>query len=496
MKPGLRLRVTLWSLAANGLFLTAGTFFLFWLLDQQLTGALDEALAVQARATAGLIEAWVVAELKQTAKTSSANNVAGLLASDSKRAGLQDLFTPPRDVPANLSTMTSLLDSEGQVVLSTHAPNAMDVPDESVLRVVRSGRIHQALVTVTDSQDQEKEFRVATAPVTIGGQVDAFVQVLGPLQALRSTLIRVQTVLVFCVVVLMGLNGWLVALALKRAFQPVDRLVADIHRISEKNLSVRVPIPATQDEIRRLGETFNAMLERLDRGFQFQSRLFQDLSHQLRTPLAILTGTLETALHQARTVEEYRSILESNLDEVSRVTQLIESLLLLARLDSQQMELNTERIDLGDFCRRWVEDFSLLFGSRELTPVWKQDSPLPVSLDEARLGQALLNLLDNAVKHSPVGGFITFHLYRSQNMAVLDLINQGPSFVPGTEESIFQRFYTATDGKPGFGLGLPIARAAAELHGGTLSAFTPAHQGAGFRLSLPLLVAERSLISN
>jgi signal transduction histidine kinase len=471
---------------ANGLALLVGTAFLFWLLDQQLTGALDDALASQARTTAAAVETWIGSELRESEAGTGSKAVQALLGSEAAKTGLSDLFSTPKDAPAALSTMTSLLDSSGQLTLSTHNPNAVDVPDPEVLKAVRNGAAHGAVATVTDAEDRERSFRVATEPVHLNGRVEAFVQVLGPLQPLRGTLARVQSLLAFSVGALLLLNALVVGLALRTAFRPVDALVADIHRITERNLSIRVPVPATQDEIRRLAETFNAMLDRLDQGFQFQTRLFQDLSHQLKTPLAILTGTLETTLVRGRSAEEYRSILESSLDEVGRMTQLIESLLLLGRLDSQQLVLQSRPLDFGDFCRTWVEDFSLLLETRGLSSRWIDAGRLPVLLDPDRMGQALLNLLDNAVKHSPEGGQVTFRLYRKPGFAGLEMLNQGPSLVPGSEERIFQRFFRETDGTPGFGLGLPIARAAAELHGGTLTAFSPPEGGAGFRLEIPL----------
>ena len=485
MRIGLRLRVTLWSVGANGMVLLFGTAFLFWLLDQQLTGALDEALVSQARTTSTAVETWLSSELKELESGTGTKVVQTLLASDTLKSGLQGLFSPPKDVPAALSTMATLLNSSGRLVLSTHTPNSAAQPDLSVLQAVRSGAVLRSVSTVV-AEDRENAFRVATAPVHVAGRVEAFVQVLGPLQPLKGTLARVQSLLAFSVGALLLLNALVVGLALRWAFRPVDALIADIHRITERNLSIRVPVPQAQDEIRRLSETFNAMLDRLDHGFQFQTQLFQDLSHQLKTPLAILTGTLETTLVRGRSADEYRSILESNLDEVGRMTQLIESLLLLGRLDSQQLVLQTSPWDFGDFCRSWVEDFSLLLETRGLSARWIDAGRLPVLLDPDRMGQALLNLLDNAVKHSPEGGVVTFRLYRRGRVGGLELLNQGPVLEAGSEERIFQRFFRQTDGTPGFGLGLPIARAAVELHGGTLTAFSPMEGGAGFRLELPL----------
>jgi two-component system OmpR family sensor kinase len=482
---GLRLRATLWSVGANGLVLLLGTALMFWLLDQQLTGALDETLTAQARATSAAVETWIAEELRDESAPATAETVRALLYSSKLNQGLKGLFTAPTDAPTSTPTMTSLLDSQGAVLMSTHSPTVLEPPSPDVLQAARGGGVHRAIAKIV-SQEKESAFRVATVPVSAGGRVAAFVQVWGPLQPIRGTLNRVRTLLAFSFAALLLLNSWLVGVTLRRAFRPVNALVAEIHKITERNLSVRVPVPAARDEMRRLSQTFNDMLDRLDRGFQFQTRLFQDLSHQLKTPLAILTGTLETSLVRGRTVKEYRTILESSLDEVGRMTQLIEHLLLLARLDSQQLVLQTIPMDLGDFCRSWVDDFALLLDTKDLKAQWHDAGRLPVSIDPARLGQALLNLLDNAVKHSPQGSRLVFRLFRTNTAAGLDLINFGPRFTPGSEERIFQRFFRETDGSAGFGLGLPIARAAVELHGGRLTAFSPPDGGAAFRLELPL----------
>ena len=483
MKFGLRVRVTLWSVAANGLVLAAGTAVLFWLLDQQLTGALDEALVAQARTTAAAVETWVIGELRSSPGRSDPRAVGQILGA--AQTSLQSLFTLPKDVPASLSTMTTLLSTDGQIILSTHNFNS-DHPDSQALREALGGSVNVTQATANDVSGQGRAFRVATAPVGRGPHAVALVQVWGPLQSVRWTLARVQNLLVSSMLALLILNAWLMGMALRRAFRPVDALVADIHRITERNLSVRVPVPDTKDEIRSLAETFNAMLDRLDQGFQFQTRLFQDLSHQLKTPLAILTGTLETALIKGRTAGEYRDILESNLDDVARMTQLIETLLLLARLDSKQVILQLTPWDLEEFCRRWVEDFSLLLESKDLKAVWVSAGRIPVVIDPARIGQAILNLVENAVKYSPPAAAITFEFYRQGAYGGLRLINQGPPLTPGSEEKIFQRFFREAEGSPGFGLGLSIARAAVELHGGTLRTFSPPVGGAGFQLELPL----------
>jgi len=483
---GLRSRVTLWSTGVNGLVLLVGTLVLFWALDQQLTGDLDEALAAQSRTSAVGVEAWLTGRLGPGAGRISSRAVSRLLDSEDLRSGLGDLFAMPRDVPAALPTVTTLLDSTGRVLMSSHSPTAATQPSAQVLEGVRLGLQYRTIATEPDGQERQGAYRASVTPVRVHGRIVAFVQVLAPLRPVRDTLTRVQSLLAVSVLALLLLNALLIGLALRRALRPIDALQAELRRITERNLSVRVPVPPPRDEVHRLAETFNALLERLDRGFSFQTRLFQDLSHQLKTPLAILTGTLETALVRGRSVDEYRTILESSLDEVARMTRLIESLLLLARLDSQQLVLQAKPVEWGTFCRAWLDDFSLLLEGKNLTLAWDQSCPLPVTIDGHRIGQALLNVFDNSVKHSPEGGVVGVRLRAQAGKAILEMTNQGPPLDPKDLELVFRRFWREASGSSGFGLGLPIARAALELHGGTLTAFLPDTGGTGFRFELPL----------
>lgn len=493
MTLGLRTRVTLLAAGITALALTMGTLLLFWVLERQLTGALDEDLTGEARGTAALVEAWGQELVASAGHRVSSDEIQRWLTDPANTQDLEDVFSPPKDAPN--PAMTVLLNSEGSTIRKSYAPNAVSAIPSDVFEAARSGTIHRDTATLTDSQDRDRAFRVATAPVKIGGRVEAFVQVWRPLAPVRNTLDRVRDTLGLGMAALMLLTVVMVSGALRSAFRPVNALIDQIRGISEVTLDVRAEVPPSRDEIHRLAETFNAMLDRLQGGFADQTRLFQDLSHQLKTPLAIVKGILETTLETGRSNDEYRAALESGLDEVTRMTGLIEELLQLAVLEARQERPRLEEIDLEAFCRRWVDDVALLFEPAGLRCRWEGGGDLRVQADPGRLGQALLNLIDNAVKHSPPGGTLTFRFAAAADRASVELHNQGPPLRPGTEEAIFRRFSREAGDRPGHGLGLSIARRIVELHGGTLTASSPAGGGASFVLCLPRKVPEKSLIS-
>lgn len=488
MKWGIRTRIVVLSVLVNLVVWTAGSALLLWTLNAQLTANLESTLWDRAKSASAEVEGWLRARLDTVpgAKKRIGVQALALMTSRSFFDDLADVYAPPKDVPSSVPNLMILIDGQGKILLSSHSPSAIDAPPSELLASLHQGLTSSTTFHVWDSESRQGVYRVVAQPVQVSGQVVASTLVMAPRAALDTTMIQVRNLLLIALGAAVLVNAVLVAWAVRRALVPVDALVSQIHGVTDRNLSLRVKVPSAKDELRRLAETFNEMLGRLESAFAFQTRLFQDLSHQLKTPLAILTGTLETALSQDRTAEEYQSTLESNLDEVQRMAQLIEGLLLLARLDSHQLVLEKKTVDFGSWAQTYLEDFALLLEKRNLTLAWKVDGPVRVDVDVRRIGQALLNLFDNAVKYSPEGGAIAIAVRSAPPVAVLEITNQGPPFETGSEERLFERFSRFNDETPGFGLGLPIARSAVERHGGHLSAYSPAGGGAGFRMELPL----------
>ena len=169
------------------------------------------------------------------------------------------------------------------------------------------------------------------------------------------------------------------------------------------------------DELGRLAATFNDMISRLQAAFERQKQFTSDASHELRTPLAVMRGDIEITLRRERSTEEYKRALTSNLEEIMRLSRLVEDLLTLARGDTGRIELRCEPVDLNDLCRRMAEYITPLADQREQTLIYEpppgaETAPVRVSADVLRIKQLLLNLLDNAIKYTPLRGRVALRI--------------------------------------------------------------------------------------
>jgi heavy metal sensor kinase len=294
---------------------------------------------------------------------------------------------------------------------------------------------------------------------------------------------------------LLGSYGGL--LLANQALRPVDRMTRAAEHIAAGDLSERVPEPARMDELGRLAATFNDMISRLQAAFERQKQFTSDASHELRTPLAVMRGDIEITLRRERSSEEYKRALTSNLEEIMRLSRLVEDLLTLARGDTGRIELRCEPVDLNDLCRRMAEYITPLADNRDQTltygpPPGAETAPVMVSADVLRVKQLLLNLLDNAIKYTPLRGRVALRLKTEDKIAVITVADTGRGIPPEDLPHIFERFFrrsakTADRTAAGFGLGLSIVKWIVDSHGGRIEAKSEVGKGTEFTVRLPLL---------
>ena len=262
-----------------------------------------------------------------------------------------------------------------------------------------------------------------------------------------------------------GLLGYLVA---GNALRPIERMRARAASISSESRGDRLPLPEAEDEVRRLGVTLNAMLDRLDEGMQRERRFVAEASHELRTPLALLRVELDLALSRARTNEELVASLGSASDEVDRLTRLARDLLVLASSDQEELLLERSCFDLGELLHSVTDRFAATAEGQGRSIRVDGDFPLPVDADRERLDQVLGNLLDNALRHGR--GEVVMEARQEDGQVVVRVSDEGGGLPPDFREHAFDRFSraggTRADGR---GLGLAIVRAIVRAHGGDVS---------------------------
>jgi heavy metal sensor kinase len=288
------------------------------------------------------------------------------------------------------------------------------------------------------------------------------------------------------VVALVVITGYLVA---ARALKPVDSMAKRAAEITADHLNERLNIDNPDDELGQLGTAFNATLARLESSFDQLRRFTADASHELRTPLTAIRSVGEVSLRRPGDEKYYRDVIGSMLEETSRLTRLVDSLLTMSRADAGRVQLHLAEVCLLDLVRESAALLEVLAEEKEQTLQVEGDALLTVMADRTILRQALVNLIDNAVKYSPVDGSILIHVANSQQNAVIEVQDSGPGIPPEHRSRIFERFYRVdkarTRAEGGTGLGLSIAEWAVAVHGGTIEVQCEPGPGSIFRIRLP-----------
>jgi len=261
--------------------------------------------------------------------------------------------------------------------------------------------------------------------------------------------------------------------------------------ISAENLNERLDIKNPHDELGQLSTILNDAFSRLDDTFKRLKRFTQDAAHELRTPLAVLRSVGEISLHKPREAEAYREVIGSMLEEVDRLGRLVDGLLTLARAESDQYSAPRKAEDLQSLAQEVVE--CLLVLAEEKNQILTCDAPKPLisNIDYDTVRLALMNLVANAIRFTPVGGTIKVSLRDCGKSAAIEIQDDGPGIAAEHHPHIFERFYRVDSSRShdtgGTGLGLAIARWAAEANNGRIELESIAGQGSLFRIVLPVI---------
>jgi heavy metal sensor kinase len=275
-----------------------------------------------------------------------------------------------------------------------------------------------------------------------------------------------------------------------RALRPVSEITRRAHRITAENLDQTIPVRNPRDELGRLSLTINDMIRRLQESFARVRQFSADASHELRTPLTIMRGEIELSLRSPKTPDAYRTVLESTLEEILRMTTIIDNLLTLAKADQGIALGSLSEVALDGLVEELHEDATLLAARKGLTVELRSNTPIVLVGDRLRLRQLFLNLVDNAIKYTPEGGTVTLALERRDGTAVFEVTDTGIGIPPADLDRIFDRFYRVDKARSrelgGSGLGLSIARWIAELHRGTIGVRSELQRGSVFTVTLPI----------
>lgn len=289
-----------------------------------------------------------------------------------------------------------------------------------------------------------------------------------------------------------GFAGYRVA---GKAITPLEQMARQTEQITAKRLSDRIPVDNPNDELGHMARVLNGLLARLGESFEKLQHFTSDVSHELRTPLAAMRSVGEVALQEDHSTEKYRDIIGSMLEEVARLTSMIDTLLTIAHADSGAIELQRSIFPMMELVQESVGVVGVLAEDKKQTISVAGDNAVSVFADRSFLRMAVINLLDNAVKYSPAGSSIRLHLSSVEvsgsqvRVVQLAIEDEGPGIPDDKASRVFDRFYRVDEGRTrdagGAGLGLAIAKWAVEVHGGAISLTPRLPNGSVFSICLP-----------
>ena len=309
---------------------------------------------------------------------------------------------------------------------------------------------------------------------------------LAPFDAERATVKRTLWVAMPVGLLLAAVGGWVIGW---RLLAPLAGMARQANAIDDRRLDGRLAVPATGDELGVLGTAFNSLLDRLAVAFQAQRRFMADASHELRTPLSIARTAAQVTLAQdERTVAEYRESLATVARQTERLTRMVDDMFELALADLDARPLQLEEVYLDEIVNECVSSARVLANDRAVSVAARTPVDVQMQADQSLIRQMILNLVENAVRHTPAGGSVQVAIEANADRAQIAVSDTGPG-IPETErERIFERFVRleANASHGGGGLGLPIARWVAQLHRGTLALESTGPAGSRFVAVLPL----------
>jgi heavy metal sensor kinase len=461
-------QLTLWYVAALALALAAFGATFYFLASRALYTRVDNDLR-------SLIEISNISLIHDTEEGQSSLSAAFATTDELK----------------TLEQSLLIFDASGRLLAENHPeddfqsrlPSLSSIPEDGVY-----------FYTVVDEDDGGRH-RLATRRVKIPPtNIPYIILVSQSLEAIEDELELLRGPLLFAglaALLLAGLGGWLLA---RKSLAPVVDMAERARRIGAENMGEQLPVANPRDELGQLAVTFNELLARLHAAFERQRRFMADASHELRTPLLVMSSAAGVTLRKrSRKEDEYREAIQMMNEQTQRLSRIVKDMFTLARADAGRYPLDKRSLYLNDLLEEVARAARLLAAEKQVTLEINDSFEAGFHGDEDLLRRMILNLVDNAIKHTPPGGVVRLSLTEESPDYVISVSDTGPGIPLEAQARVFERFYRADksrshsddDNGAGAGLGLSIASWIAQAHGGSLELMRSGHEGTTFTVRLP-----------
>jgi heavy metal sensor kinase len=459
-RRSVRFRLALWYAAATVLVLIAFAWFVYEVIEHRLAAEIDR----QLRIDFDLIEAQLDIDTE--------GHVLWTVRGSHGDEGF-----------ARMSAWFEVWSENGELLLR-HWP----VPEANIKDPLPAPRT-STLNFATIELERELFLRVMERPGRVQGR-SVVIRVFRDETEMRRTLREIVEVSVLG----LPLAGWLAAiggyLVATRSLAPLDAMAGQARRITSESLSKRLPNLNPNDELGRLATVFNETLTRLEASFAELRRFTADASHELRSPLTALRAVGEVALRDGHDPAMLRETIGSMLEEAEHLTDLVDALLTLARMDATKAGATHEEVNIASLLEEIRDQFEVLAAEKGQTLAVTSDHNVVVHTDRTLLRLALVNLVHNAIQHSPSSSKISLAASRRPSGIDISVRDSGPGIAPEHHEKIFEPFFRVDKARSrsasgGVGLGLAIAKRAVERNGGRIIVESDLNRGSVFRIELP-----------
>ncbi len=378
-----------------------------------------------------------------------------------------------------------IIDASGKIgaKMNDIETDTIPVPFNTMERALKGEAIYETIESVNP------RLRMLTLPIFENKKVTSIIQVGSSMADFDETMRKLLLVMIISIPTSIGVTiivGYFMA---KKTLKPVDQIRRAAVKISSTNLDERIDIKGRKDELSRLAQTFNAMISRLKDAFQRVNQFSIDVSHELKTPLTILKGETELGLRKDRNNEEYKKLLASNLEEIDRMSRIIDDLLLLSKADRKDVKLNTENISLRDLVADVCINMKIFAENKGVDLFVNELADVRLMGDELKLRRMLWNILENGIKYTQKGGAVTVSSFTNNGYACINVQDNGVGISEEDVQYIFDRFYRADRSRKresGSGLGLSISKWIAEAHNGAIEVQSKPSVGSQFSIKLPI----------
>jgi heavy metal sensor kinase len=464
----IKFKMTLWYVVILGIILSCFSLFLYVTLADSLYKGVDNKIKTMAEVVVSAAHSPVeagasIADLDQVMTDQFGIRPLGRFIQIMDESGrIGDRSTNLRDVQIPISVQTLKAASKGVVTFET-----VQVMGKYSLRVV-------------------------TMPILENGKMLGVVQVGSSLEGVEDALHQLVLILLIAVpaaLLVASAGGLFLA---NKALRPVDEITQIARRIGSGDLSQRIRIKRVNDELGRLASTFNEMIAKLEKLFRQVKRFTADASHELKTPLTILRGEVEVGLKKKRALKEYQRILASNLEEIGRMSRIVEDLLTLSRADMGELTMEREELELSAIAREVWEDLQMLAKEKGIQLKFIDNGFTRVEGDPLFLRQLILNITENGLKYTPAGGEVALKVKgdRDQGVVRIFVSDTGVGIPQKDLKRVFDRFFRVDTARSretgGTGLGLSICQWIAHAHEGQIAVESRVGKGSTFTVTLPM----------